>query len=257
MSMSKLRSSLIGGVSALALMAAVGITTPAAAGEDWSGFYVGANVGYGEAEMEGCAISCPAFDSTDTILLERLDPGGLAGGAHAGFNFQVSEFFPGGQDLIIGIEGDVMFLDWQDRVLGPPDGSGSPTNDFATADIDLLASIRARLGILTDTGALIYLTGGIAFVQGEARRGPGEALAQLITCILPIWTIPALYLAAALSFRWAGWQRAALRGFITCLTAPAVLVVLAALNLPGLVIYLSSGQVCRSRLISPFRADFH
>ncbi len=176
--MSKLRSSLIGGVSALALLAAVGITNPASAGEDWSGFYVGANVGYGEAEMEGCVLDCPTFDPFETILLERLDPGGLAGGAHAGFNFQVSEFFPGGQDLIIGIEGDVMFLDWQDRVAGPPDGSGSPTNDFATADIDLLASLRGRLGILTDAGSLIYLTGGIAFVQGEARGSltPGRSV---------------------------------------------------------------------------------
>ncbi len=169
--MSKLRSSLIGGVSALALMAAVGITKPAAAGEDWSGFYVGANVGYGEAGMEGCFNGCTFFDPTETILLERLDPGGLAGGAHAGFNFQVEDFFPGGQDLIIGIEGDVMWLDWQDRVLGPPTINGSPTDSFASADIDLLASIRARLGILTDTGSLIYLTGGIALVQGEARVG--------------------------------------------------------------------------------------
>jgi len=171
----KLRSSLIGGVSALALMAAVGITTPAAAGEDWSGFYVGANVGYGEAEMEGCAIVCPTVDPSATILLERLDPGGLAGGAHAGFNFQVGDFFPGGQDLIIGIEGDVMFLDWQDRVAGPPNSSFSAT--FVSADIDLLASLRARLGILTDAGALLYLTGGIALVQGEAIASfsPGDS----------------------------------------------------------------------------------
>jgi len=185
MNMSKLRSSLIGGVSALALLAAVGITNPAAAGEDWSGFYVGANVGYGEAEMDGCAFACASFNPFETILLERLDPGGLAGGAHAGFNFQVGDFFPGGQDLIIGIEGDVMWLDWQDRVLGPLNASSStnlasPTDDFASVDIDLLASIRARLGILTDAGALLYLTGGIAFVQGEARQASFPSAAGLV-----------------------------------------------------------------------------
>ena len=102
MNTSILRSSFVGGVSAIALLAVVGSTTPSvAAGDDWSGLYFGANVGYGEADLEGC-FACPPFNPDETILMERLDPGGLAGGIHGGFNFQLNEFFPDGQDLIIG-----------------------------------------------------------------------------------------------------------------------------------------------------------
>src|SRR5215213_1404495 len=65
---------------------------PPANGYDWSGFYLGAHVGDGEADSGGNDNS----DPTPNDL--KLD--GIVGGAQAGFNWQIDNF-------VLGAEGDV------------------------------------------------------------------------------------------------------------------------------------------------------
>ncbi len=101
----------------------------------WTGFYVGAHAGYGEALDE------PApFDVSGGVL-----------GLHAGYNHQAGMF-------VIGVEGD-----W----------SGTSLDDSATAggirvklSVDDLASIRARLGFVAWQNALLY--GTVGYAWGEA-----------------------------------------------------------------------------------------
>ncbi len=85
----------------------------------WAGFYIGANLG-------------AAWDDSD---IEIVDDATLIGGGHLGYNWQ------GARNLVVGVEGDVDFLD----------------------DVDYLASIRGRLGWAFGP-TLAYATGGAAFI---------------------------------------------------------------------------------------------
>ena len=148
-----MRKALLGSVAAVAiLVAAAGMArsadpTSVEEAVDWSGFYFGAHVGYGGANFEGCS-GCT--DTGGDIDLSVLNLNGVLGGVQAGFNMQMDS-------IVFGIEGDVSFMDWDDLSFGANDSSSS---DVA-AEVDLLASVRGRLGIAMDD-VLLYATGGIA-----------------------------------------------------------------------------------------------
>jgi outer membrane immunogenic protein len=107
---------------------------------DWSGFYLGAHVGYGEAQVDG--------------LDHDLNPNGIIGGAHGGLNFQLGSF-------VLGAEGDFSWGNWED--------SAGPNNqgESVSVDLDWLATLRARLGLAIDN-FLIYGTVGAAWTDAEA-----------------------------------------------------------------------------------------
>ena len=86
----------------------------------WAGFYVGGHIG-------------GTWSDDDDV--DILDDSTMLAGAHLGYNWQ------GPSNLVIGIEGDVSFID----------------------EIDYLASIRGRLGYSFGP-TLAYLTGGAAFI---------------------------------------------------------------------------------------------
>jgi outer membrane immunogenic protein len=123
----------------------------------WTGFYVGAQVGYGWNANENDIVLPTGF------VVQRGDFGdsgdGFLAGVHAGYNYQIGSF-------VIGVEGDVegVFGDDDDGdvvVIGP--GGGVFTNyGLAGNALDWQGSIRARAGFAFDR-ALIYATGGFAF----------------------------------------------------------------------------------------------
>ena len=86
----------------------------------WTGFYVGGHLG-------------AAFSDNEDV--DIIDDAAFLAGAHLGYNWQ------GPSNIVIGIEGDVSFLD----------------------DIDYLASVRGRLGYAFGP-RLAYVTGGAAFL---------------------------------------------------------------------------------------------
>ena len=95
----------------------------------WTGFYVGAHVG-------------AAFSDDD---VEIIDDNAFLAGAHLGYNWQ------GPSNIVIGIEGDVSYLD----------------------NVDYLASIRGRLGYAFGP-RLAYVTGGAAFIGFEEENLSGD-----------------------------------------------------------------------------------
>jgi outer membrane immunogenic protein len=110
---------------------------------NWSGFYIGAHVGYGETDVSG--------DETSDPSPNDLKLNGIVGGAQAGFNWQIDNF-------VLGAEGDVSVTDWSDST-----GVGALE---VSSDADLLASLRARVGFAVDT-LLIYATAGAAWSDAE------------------------------------------------------------------------------------------
>ena len=94
----------------------------------WTGFYLGANAGYGWGEA----------DFSD-------DTNGFLGGIQAGYNWQFA-----GSPLVVGIETDLQATNIE-----------SPT-----FSLDYFGTVRARLGWAVDQ-FLIYGTGGFAYGRGN------------------------------------------------------------------------------------------
>lgn len=137
----------------------------------WQGFYIGGHLGFGEAEVNGRA-DLDYIDDVDSSLNESFSfrksftPDGLIGGAQAGYNWQWDQ-------LVFGLEGDVSFADWRHSSIlfdEPLDDFGVPADvtGRASADLDMLATIRGRLGMAFDS-VLVYGTGGVAWADAEAR----------------------------------------------------------------------------------------
>ncbi len=121
-------------------------------GVDWSGLYIGAQIGYGEASMSGC-IECSSLFDTPSFA-DDLNLSGIAGGLHAGYNWQSDA-------IVFGIEGDINFADWKDKVVSPLD-----SEDVQKASVNVLGSIRGRLGIAVGD-ALLYGTAGVALSDAD------------------------------------------------------------------------------------------
>ena len=174
---------------AAALAVAAGATTIQASAADleylppppapllpaWQGFYIGGNVGYGEADFEhGADLVRYDFDPVLGVfapgvaasLSNGFTADGLIGGVQAGYNWQVNS-------LVFGLEGDISFADWSHESVAfdnPLDAFGiaADVEGIVSADIDLLASIRGRVGMAFGN-ALVYGTGGVAFADAKAR----------------------------------------------------------------------------------------
>jgi outer membrane immunogenic protein len=140
-----MRKILLCGVAAVAV--GVAWTGPVRAEQpvhNWTGFYAGANVGYGWGNIKATYVRDPYTDDVDL--------NGIVGGFHAGYNHQMDS-------VVFGVEGDVNFTDWRDSETIPDPADRK-------AEVNLLASVRARLGYAFDRG-LVFATGGIAFADGD------------------------------------------------------------------------------------------
>lgn len=162
-----MKSSIIS-AAALAVFAGMIVTAPANAADldfmpppppppmplvyDWSGFYVGAHVGWGEANFGGVSDSSELPDAPEFAhFLGDLDPNGVVGGVQGGFNWQINSF-------VLGLEGDISFTDWND--------DQDKSDDVISVDVDYLGSVRGKAGFAFDR-VMIYGTGGLAFTDAS------------------------------------------------------------------------------------------
>jgi opacity protein-like surface antigen len=122
---------------------------------NWSGFYIGANVGVvgARSNVADGPLTAP------TLLLSGMSYNAngtsVLGGVQAGYNWQTSNF-------VYGLEGDISFGSKTQSTSGVLI-FGATTNSF-NARFSSLATIRGRLGWASDQ-FLFYGTGGIAFAN--------------------------------------------------------------------------------------------
>jgi outer membrane immunogenic protein len=160
-----MRRGLLGGVAAVALLLASGTIASAAdytapEAVDWSGPYIGVHAGYGEVYTNGI-IDRGSFN----LEQSDLDLSGVLVGAQVGYNFQMDS-------IVFGVEADLSYLDFKDEIWDTPSSGSSNT----AADIDLLATVRGRLGVAMDD-TLLYVTGGFALADAESSLlNSGESL---------------------------------------------------------------------------------
>jgi outer membrane immunogenic protein len=132
---------------------------------NWSGLYVGGNIGYGwgsSADTSTLSPGAPPPVFTDTL---RSDMNGVVGGGQLGYNLQM-------QNWVWGVEGDFQ-------------GTGqSSTHPFTcpagvcTAgalpvalrqQLDFFGTLRGRVGVAVVPTVLLYATGGLAYGQVDTN----------------------------------------------------------------------------------------
>ena len=137
---------------------------------NWTGFYIGGNVGGGWSEDSG-ATRCTEAGVANTPFCQIVPGGtingsGVIGGVQAGYNWQA------GPNWLIGIEADIQGADIKGSttVNGPfpffGGGFGDPATYTASEKIDWFGTVRGRVGVTTGP-VLFYVTGGLAY--GHAR----------------------------------------------------------------------------------------
>lgn len=157
------RSLLVAGavaVAALAPLAAQG----AGPAMDWTGPYVGANLGYGWSSSNSAKFSVvdpggawfgPCLAAGSCLSRVSYDRDGFVGGAQVGYNWQVNQW-------VFGLEADLDYSDMNGgTTVGTAVGAFAPFVGSAHSDIDWLSTIRGRLGLAFGS-ALVYATAGFA-----------------------------------------------------------------------------------------------
>lgn len=130
------------------------VSAPAA--YEWTGFYAGAQLGYGWGDVDShdSEIGSGASDWSDS-----WKSNGVLGGIHIGYNHAFDSF-------VLGVEGDI-------EASG---ANGSVDSEFAgtiKTKIDVQGSLRARLGYAMGP-TLLYATGGLAVAHFRTSYDDGS-----------------------------------------------------------------------------------
>ena len=126
------------------------IAAPIAPAFSWSGFYLGANVGYGTGRLSA--------DTTITggPLAGTADLGtsvkGFVGGGQLGYNWQMGQF-------VFGIEADMNFSGQKGSTTDP---TGVVTVE---SKIKSFETVRGRLGYTVFDRSMVYFTAGWARIS--------------------------------------------------------------------------------------------
>lgn len=160
---------------------------PAAVAFNWSGFYVGGNIGWAGAAGGGPRDLSYTLRNLDDSYFNRdesvgngwFNPQGsksnnsVIGGVQFGYNYQFGK-------MVIGAETDFSFLNAKKKYSGAaadslpwePNYIYNVTEEMsAQTSLRWLGTVRARLGYTPIERLLAYVTGGVAY--GEVR-GSGE-----------------------------------------------------------------------------------
>jgi outer membrane immunogenic protein len=159
-----MRNCLVGLAAALSLAA----VDAARAGDDWTGFHIGAHAGYGQHRGSTSAVG---RNEVGQVMVEPISvplakfvglPAnslalrGLSGGAQAGYDWQLSDRW------LVGLETD-LGSGWQgSQRIGFHSLAGDTALDVASR-IDWFGTLRGRIGILPAAGWMAFVTGGLAY----------------------------------------------------------------------------------------------
>jgi outer membrane immunogenic protein len=164
------------------------VKAPVAPVYDWTGFYVGGNVGYGWGRSSDTStladnLGIVHFTSSDSTNLD-----GVVGGGQIGYNWQR-------QNWLWGLEADIQGADQKGNrsficpvgvctpliisSLGPP-GLGPAVPVTMSQRIDWFGTVRGRVGVLATPSVLFYATGGLAYGEVNTSETIGEVTASNI-----------------------------------------------------------------------------
>jgi outer membrane immunogenic protein len=141
---------------------------------NWSGFYLGGNIGYGWGDL----------NATANGLGESFSIDGWFAGGQIGYNWQAA-----GSPWVFGIELDSQWANIEKKESAAL-GAGVVANAFST--LDYFGTARLRLGYAWDR-AMLYGTGGLAWGSNEIGFGitaPGGFAASAASSNTHVgWTV--------------------------------------------------------------------
>jgi outer membrane immunogenic protein len=162
-------SALIVGSSAYAADLPVPLPVNAPPPCSWCGPYVGINIGAAfdtntSGNLSGNAPTAALYAAGALPTALQLDPGGIAGGAQVGFNWEVGELF------VFGAEADFQGSTYVGSLnLQPTPTVGDSFSAGSEQHGKWFGTLRARAGFLPWYDLLVYATGGLAFGQTEVN----------------------------------------------------------------------------------------
>jgi len=191
-------ATLIAGPAVAADLGAPAYTRPAPF-EPWTGFYIGGDVGWSDIRQNATTAGYPqpGFGGPPIVgagvsglgnlpTAHTLNGSGALGGAHLGYNWQVTNW-------LYGLEGDIMGLNYHpsdtETVFATLGGAPTPAfNMLVTAQNRWQASIRGRLGWVSGP-LLLYGTAGMAFTNSSytATAGALPAVMQPVGATVTFW----------------------------------------------------------------------
>ena len=137
---------------------------PVPAAYNWTGFYLGANFGYGwgrgDTTFDPLPTAAIFVNLAPTTL--GLTPRGALGGLQLGYNWQTGM-------MVFGVETDFQWSGMDASVTQAPiiqnNGTPFPGAGFLTASerTDWFGTLRARFGVTPVDRLLLYVTGGLAY----------------------------------------------------------------------------------------------
>ena len=160
---------------------------------DWTGFYVGGNVGGAWADPSVNVSTTNTFINTPALSALGRTAGpaaavastanigvkssGFIGGVQAGYNYQQGTWLAGVEADIQGLSSSVgssSITQLAPRLGFPPDAMTATL--AVTARLDYLGTIRGRLGFIPEPSVLLYVTGGLAYggVQSSTNISGSE-----------------------------------------------------------------------------------
>jgi outer membrane immunogenic protein len=159
---------------------------------NWTGFYVGGNVGYGWGKSGDYFNFNPPRDPAGsvpgaTLLLQNSQSSstnGLIGGVQAGYNWQFNSNF------LVGIETDFQgsaqkgTLNSSNSALYNDPFNGNvllPASLAMTTKLDWFGTVRARVGVTNDHW-LLYGTAGLAYGEVETSGAFNIFSFQTVCC---------------------------------------------------------------------------
>jgi outer membrane immunogenic protein len=116
----------------------------------WTGFYVGANAGYGFGNMDSVGVN--AFGDLD----------GFVGGGQIGYNYQIGQ-------IVLGVEADFQGADLK------AGSSFAGLGIVGEGKTEWFGTVRGRVGFAYDR-FLPYITGGLAYGNVKTTLAPGVTI---------------------------------------------------------------------------------
>lgn len=118
----------------------------------WTGFYVGANAGYGfgEAKSSDIALNGTPFPSRNG----SFHTNGALGGVQLGYNHQFG-------NVVLGVETDIAVASIRGSYVTDPTQAPA-SQSHVSSKMKSLGTIRARAGYAVNN-VLLYVTGGFAY----------------------------------------------------------------------------------------------
>jgi len=133
---------------------------PAPPPSTWTGWYVGANIGWGWAgggNGESCINSTTGTSAGCAIVPDSaLSGNGVLGGAQIGYNWQANS-------VVFGLEADIQGANIKGSNFINAPGAVVPFTYTTSDSVNWFGTVRPRLGVLATQNTLLYVTGGLIY----------------------------------------------------------------------------------------------